>query len=33
MLSRKISNILSGDKDFANKIIRNTNMFGFERAV
>ena len=32
MLDRKILNILSGDKDFANKHIRNTNTLGFERA-
>ena len=33
MLGGKIPNILSGDKDFANIIIRNTNIFGFELAV
>ena len=32
MLSRKIQNILSGDKDFTNKTILNTNTLGFERA-
>ena len=32
MLSRKIPNILSGDKDFTNKTILNTNTLGFERA-
>ena len=32
MLSRKIYNILSGDKDFTNKTILNTNTLGFERA-
>lgn len=29
----KILNILSGDKDFTNKTILNTNTLGFERAV
>ncbi len=32
MLSRTIQNILSGDIDFANKGILNTNTLGFERA-
>ena len=32
MLSRKIQKILSGDKDFTNKTILNTNTLGFERA-
>ena len=32
MLSRKISNKLSGDKDFTNKIILNINTLDFERA-
>ena len=31
MLSRKIQNILSGDKDFTNKTILNTNTLGIER--
>ena len=32
MLDRKILNILSGDKDFTNKTILNTNTLGFELA-
>lgn len=33
MLSRKIYNILSGNKDFTNKTILNTNTLGIERAL
>ena len=32
MLSRKIQKILSGDKDFTNKTVLNTNTLDFERA-
>ena len=31
-VGQPFQNILSGDKDFTNKTILNTNKFGFERA-